>query len=1207
MDDLRNEEINIDLETIEDSEYEGFLSDNNLRDFLLLIRKYKPATKEENLKLFHLVKEGNENARELMINKNLRLVIRIALRNKRVLRSYDKLDIIQDGIIGLITAIDKFDETRGAFSTCAEKWIKQAIGRGIDNNDKLVRRPPDFINNKYQYMKLLESFEREGKVLPNDDAICEILGISKERLKLIKEDYKLNYQSLDEPLKDEDGSPVGDFVGSDEEGYKSVLDKMVEDELVTYLKLYFTPFEYYILYHRVLSSEKRTLRDIAAEFGVTFEYIRQKETKIFTRVRTFYDSDRNIKSFSSHDLRDKLGKEALRREPREPVDIIKYLFLRDCCSEVERTILKEVYCSERANHIRYLSSFLKMSVEDVTHLIQETLDNAEKRIAKNREIFECFKEYFISIYGAKSLNVDLEMDVSGLMKSPKITYLFWKDKSYQEFLEILDASGKTVPENLKRKIEDFFNVRGKIEHRPFRLEIKMNKIVLGLYESDSVPNDELFKFFLTNGDKFSDVHRDALLLKFGRISYADIRRKYPDFNYHNLSYAYDKLLALYFGFRSYRNYNFNREKYLEIRNKCLLKLDERAIQVLDNFYGYRTGKNLTQQELADSLGMTLEEVKPLLRTSKRQAGNIYMDLSNTLKINFSIYRRYLSENPIYFDDTAMMVVKGILFEDKTYEELASQLGKTTIQVSNYLTDALWKIDSYRFGFQSVFPYPVEIILEILERSAFTSEEKEKLKDYFVSKDSFAKQKTENRGHKFYDNVKKLYKLCLKYMTDLNSISSEEVKQILEGPHYKNVLTYMERLVLSLLYGARNDLNPSGIKLSKREIVEEYNIDKNRYYSFKSSGEGKLIAFKLGYMKNNLDLVDVRELDDILRDRRLPLSENDRYVLSRTYGLNGMEATPIDKLASENGVLKRSAERRIIRALILIRRYQNGEIEGKTVYEEDVEPYLKYFAKSDQEVLKMYYKDGLIVKEIGKKLGMTFGQISNLFYKLKVYLYDLQKDEKGFDFDYFWSIIDSEDIPIYGCKDLAVELFDLYFEKRIGMTDILLVYHPELTSESMIKRIITTLMIAVSKRKMGIKKIRDFSYEEIREYYLANHERMSISQKRLYYNYFDKMTPTFISSNSPVSIPIAYDLSRSNPDFIDIHRMNREDVLKFLGHYKDYFTESELKNFARIFKINFREMMAGSDKKQVLEFLSTITDLNFDIKKDNSMSLKPISI
>lgn len=1186
-----DDKVNDELDTIE--EYENYLSDDNLRDYLLIIKKYKPATKEENVRLSRLVKEGNENARELMINKNLRLVVSIAMHNRRILRSYDKLDIIQDGIIGLITAISKFDETKGAFSTYAVQRIKSAIGRGLDNNNDLVRRPPDFLNDRNRYIKLIQNCKEKGREVPDDDTICKILKITKERLSLIKEDFKLNYQSLDEPLKEDDESSLGDFVGSDEAGYKSVLDEMVDDELITYLKLYFTPFEFYILYHRILSSDKKTLQEIANEFGVSRELINQKEKKTLKKVQTFYDRNRNLRKFSSLELRNRLGKDSLRREPREPQNLCKYFFLRDSCSEIEKVLLKEIYCSDRANSVQYLSSVLKISADEIKSMMQEILEKAEKTLSKNLELFMCFKDYFISLYGTKALTVDLDMDVSAIKKSPKMIYLLWKDKSYHEFLEILDASGRIVPTDLQRKVLDFFNVKVEPKHRPYSLEIKMNKLVLGLNVNDSVPEDALYQYFLKNGERFSDIQRDALLLRFGQIRRTDIQRKYPDFNFHHtISYAYDKLLTLYFGFKSYRNYNFNREKYLEIRNKCLLKLDEKTIQVLDNFYGYKTGKNMTQQELADSLGMTLEDVKPLLRACKRQAGNIYIDLSHTLKINFNIYRRYLSENPVYFDDVTKSVVYGFLFEEKTYEELACELKKTTTQISNYLTDALWKIDSYRFGFQKVFLFPVESLLEVLDRdTAFTSEKKDELKEYFVSKNAFIGLQSKRRTQNFYNNLKKLYKHYLEYLGDLHSITGEEIKQILEGPHYTNVLTEMERLVLTLLYGAQNDLNPNGVRYTKREIVEEFGVYDRRYDSFQSSGEQKLIAYKLGYLKNDIDLIDVKELEEILTNPKLPLTDKDRTILEKTYGLDGLEATPVEKLACEMHVQKRSIQRRITRALTLIRRHQNGEIEGKTVYKEDVEPYLKFFAKSDQEVLKMYYRDGIIVKDIGKKLGMNEGQIITLFYKLKVYLSDLQKGDSGFDFDYFWNIINSEDIPIYGCKSLAVELFDLYFEKRMSMTDILLIHHPELASESSIKRIIIILMIAVSKRKMGIKKIRDFSYEEIREYYLENHEQMHLSQKKFYYNYFEKMTPTYVSTSCPVPFTIAYDLSRNHPKFIDIHKMSREDLFQFLEHYKDDFTESELRDLARIFKIDTRDLMIGSDKKQVLEFLSTITDLN----------------
>ncbi len=636
----------------------------------------------------------------MLIEKNLRLVVALAYRNRRKLKSYEIIDVVQDGTIGLMTAIDKYDVSRGtSFSTCAVYWIKQAMGRGIDNFDKTIKLPVHVLEKQRKYITLKNDFVNKGEVLPSDDEWLEILGTTKQTFNIIKNAQQLEVDSLNRTIdnsKGDEESEIGDFVKVEETGYDSVLTKIVNNELLFFLKKYFGYREYYILYYMVLNDEKQTLDEIGRKFGITRERVRQILKKNLEKIRKFY------KNGAFH-IRNKLTPDELklvnviRLEPIEPYNIAKYLYVRDRLTETEKNVLKIYYFGEEKDFIRKIQGSLNVSIFAARELFNSTLKKAKEIVTPEKGLVQDFFHNLVVAFGGNLFNLDLDMDVSEFKKSPRFTYYRWKDKTLDDLFETLKFINLEMPREIFDKLKMFFNDKESDLH-PYHLEIALNRIVLDMDRSDKVSNDKLHKVFIDNMDSFNELQLDSLKVYFGEMSRKEFNRLHPSCNYHKINEnLINRLHVLYFGLRSYRNYNFNRQKYLSVRDKCFEKMNGYYLGILDTFFGYETGKTITQKELASKLGLTLAKTKDALRAAKLQAGNILAEVNWTISIDKQIYRNYLLNSKIEFKEPTKTIVWDFIVKGKSYSEIASKIGRSALQVSNALTDALWKIDKYRFG------------------------------------------------------------------------------------------------------------------------------------------------------------------------------------------------------------------------------------------------------------------------------------------------------------------------------------------------------------------------------------------------------------------------------------------------------------------------------------------------------------------------------
>ena len=257
-----------------------------VRMYLKEIGRINLLTSDEEFEYAKLANEGDEHAKSMLAESNLRLVVSIAKRY--VGRGMLFLDLIQEGNIGLMKAVDKFDPGKGyKFSTYATWWIRQAITRAIADQARTIRIPVHMVETINKLARIQRQLTQELNREPTDEEIAKKLGISLEK---VREVYKISQDpvSLETPIGEEDDSHLGDFIKDERtmspEEYTEI--GMLKEELSGVL-LTLTEREEKVLRLRfgLDDGQCRTLEEVGQIFNVTRERIRQIEAKALRKLR----------------------------------------------------------------------------------------------------------------------------------------------------------------------------------------------------------------------------------------------------------------------------------------------------------------------------------------------------------------------------------------------------------------------------------------------------------------------------------------------------------------------------------------------------------------------------------------------------------------------------------------------------------------------------------------------------------------------------------------------------------------------------------------------------------------------------------------------------------------------------------------------------------------------------------------------------------
>lgn len=260
-----------------------------IKSYLKQIRQTPLLNAKEEVKLSRQIKKGNQGARQKMIRANLRLVVSIAKRYSYL--GLPLMDMIEEGNIGLMRAVDKFDPRKGyRFSTYAAWWIRQNITRAIADQVKLIRRPAYLNELLIKWKKTSERLSQKLKRQPRNDEIAKRMKLSKERAGKIAGWLVTQTSSLDAPVSEDGSTQVADLV--EDEAVKSPdasITQLMNRENIESLLEFMSKRERQVLDMRfgLLDGKTHTLAEAAKKIGVSRERVRQLEEQALKKLRKF--------------------------------------------------------------------------------------------------------------------------------------------------------------------------------------------------------------------------------------------------------------------------------------------------------------------------------------------------------------------------------------------------------------------------------------------------------------------------------------------------------------------------------------------------------------------------------------------------------------------------------------------------------------------------------------------------------------------------------------------------------------------------------------------------------------------------------------------------------------------------------------------------------------------------------------------------------
>ena len=261
-------------------------TDDAVRMYLKEIGKVPLLTGAEERELAIRMEQGDEEAKKKLCESNLRLVVSIAKRYLN--RGLSFLDLIQEGNLGLIKAVDKFDYTKGyKFSTYATWWIRQAITRSIADQARTIRIPVHMVETINKLIRISRQLLQELGREPTSEEIAKEMGITVEKVREIKK-ISQDPVSLETPIGEEEDSHLGDFIPDDDvpAPVEAAAYSMLKEQLMEVLDTLSDREKKVLMLRFGLEvGRPRTLEEVGKEFNVTRERIRQIEAKALRKLR----------------------------------------------------------------------------------------------------------------------------------------------------------------------------------------------------------------------------------------------------------------------------------------------------------------------------------------------------------------------------------------------------------------------------------------------------------------------------------------------------------------------------------------------------------------------------------------------------------------------------------------------------------------------------------------------------------------------------------------------------------------------------------------------------------------------------------------------------------------------------------------------------------------------------------------------------------
>ena len=1173
-----NEEVEKELEEIESI---GNLEDS-LSSYLNESRKYPLLSNTEIEELFkEYLKTNSKEIRNKIVNHNLRLAIHVAKKYRSFCKSMTLLDLIQECNLALVKAVEGYDISKGIkLSTYATNVMKRNILREIDNKDSMIRKPVHIEAYKTKYNKFLETYYYENKGFPTDDEIKKELDISDDVLDVLKNINKLNADSLNKKLesKENDEDELENFVPFQENGYSSYNDFIDTQILLKAAQELLTKREYYTVYERIISDEVKTLKEISKEFNSTGEWVRHIEVTALEKL------NRNIKlkqkqvsgKYSIKNL------EKMNLKPLSPSEISTFHYLKDNLDEITYYFLYTMMV-KNYNLDNYQKKFRYLSFNEIKEIVSSCLE-LENEFFKEENRYNLLNKYLKKYTSSQIFDLDIE---------PKITINYQEIMSFIDQISFEEIEKTDYYKSLSNKEKSIINryyytpVNLWKKNSTFeRIERDINLFLLGYDEREKslISTNEIKQIIKDQKERFTSEEleyiENNILNKRGKV------------NYNHYNYYQRKLLKIKLRIHNFFDNAILLEQLEYIKNKYRKILTEEEWILIDKYYGYNTHKK-SIKDLAVEYNLDYVFIHDKIRNLRERILLKYYNLEREEQdIDGDIFIKFLLDNRYVFSDEQRKILRKYIIEKKDYKQIANEEGYSNYKISNFITDGIRKLNFYKYRIIQPVILDKDEIIDFMIKNNYSEEEINIIIKNFIDgidlkqiscSISYA-QKTllKKRFYEDYLNSK------------IGNLSYEQYKNELDCHISDSILTEKERLYVSLRFGIEYERNKEGKKYNIEEITKILEFSKTTYIKMKHDIDVKIKERLLNLKYPRYGLISRKKMEYILRDKNLPISDKERNIICHIKELNGYEYKSPEELAEDYGNLY-VLNRRFDRAILSILQYKDKRKKSQISYEKDIKPNLKYFSSSDENILNMYYKDKLTIEEISKRLNISLANGHDIMRKLNITLREVINDEKTakkFDFEYARSVLDKKDLPLVRDeKNTLINIFKLItgegYDRKYSVPEIkekLGIDYAKTTINNMLY----TVMIAIEKYKVGIRKKELVTHKEICEFYKKNKDAMNKTQKSPYESYFKKYSNKKLDLNSPESKTskfIVYDILKDKGKLVfTLKDKTREYMKNYAIKNKGILPNSTIKAIKEYYEIPEKEIMTGKEKEELIKIM-----------------------
>lgn len=1146
-------------------------------------------------------------AKEEVFKSNMRLVFSIGKNYVSRVIHMQFIDIIQEGMLGLWRSIETYNPEKSAFSTYATTLIVRQIDRAIEKEEETLCYP----SNKIREGKKLISLIREEDLTDNE--ICEKLQISPKTLEHLKQKSQNRIVSINKKINDEEnGATLEDIIADEStlDSYEKVINQETDQRLLSFFRYTLSPYEYFILYYRILIPEPITQEKIANELGITREGIRQKEERLKRKLKYYFKDNQKeyINMLKSIGV---LKLEKIKTAPLTPRDITRYLYLRPILSNIEYAIYYDLYIKKETFCIQDTSYKLGITYEEM----QKYLVNIKGAIENiDREDYETYHKDLTKLYKSSIYTFANEHG------KKVVAYTYLKKKynyTLKDFLSLYHGEWEELSTKEQFLLEKYFEGTPKEAIQKMYTNRFLNVLLYGYRKRDTrLPFSKLKEAYLKKKNEFCKDHQliiENIIL--GNMSRKEFNRLYgTNIDAEDISCIIFRLEKMYYHIDHYMNNSFDKEKYLEIKRKYPDKVVGEKEELLDLYFGVK-GERYSIEEIGERLHIPYPYIANKISSAYKSIINLYANKSCSLNINKKIYLPYITDPKMQFAENIKEILILFFLKDQTYEEIEKITGLPPYDISNKITTAFRRIDFIRYHITTPFSPESDLLEEIIKKpSLFSAFEKkiieEKYIDYFTI-DKIAEQNGVSKEEvaKIICRFNKIYR---KYLIKDVVLERNDIEKELSKHPSESILTEVEKRFVSYFYGIKNQYNQEGVKLNKKEITQRLNLPSSHSYrNMKTSIEKKLKHNKIGTYTDTICYIKRIDLEEYLKDVHLPISRKEREIICYLFELNSYPYKSMGEIAILYNECEQSIYNRYLRTILAILKYKNREIPGTINYEYDILPNIRYFPQNDRILIDAYYHHQLTLEEIAEKYKQGYNYVKNRINKINIKLFEIieKRDTKLFDFDYLETHWQDTDFPFDGNKVLAKEIFDLYFGNS-GIENLAL---PAIISKlkldktpSRVCDMIGRFMLASKKHQDKIYKEKTFTLDEIVNYYNSEKQHMAEYKKKIYECHIKATLRCKNRKVANIPIEILYDLIRAKYDGgTDIFALKREAAIELLGRYKKQLVPTVKKTIMSYYHISYRELLSGQELLTVYKILDKMDRKEKEEQKSLSLSGKPI--